>query len=113
MKIIYKLKNYFIKKFFVGFFSIRENTLEDNDQDNQLISNMKTNLENEKEKDIKKDSIININIDNFDTNSIFGELLSEQEERIRKFSPFGNFKTWKICRIIGKKLFFPIYIKFI
>ena len=38
----------------------------------------------------------------FDSRSIFGELIDEQAQRIRKFSPYGKFKTWKICRIIGK-----------
>jgi hypothetical protein len=37
-----------------------------------------------------------------DIKKIFGESLEEQAERVRKASPFGNFKTWKICKIIGK-----------
>lgn len=36
-----------------------------------------------------------------DVKKIFGELLDEQAERVRKASPYGNFKTWKICKIIG------------
>ncbi len=36
-----------------------------------------------------------------DFKNIFGELINEQSERIRKFSPYGNFNTWKICKIIG------------
>lgn len=39
-----------------------------------------------------------------DIKKIFGELLDEQAERVRKVSPYGNFKTWKICKIIGKEL---------
>jgi len=30
------------------------------------------------------------------------ETFDEQEERIRKQSPFGNLKTWKLMRIIVK-----------
>jgi len=37
-----------------------------------------------------------------DIKKIFGESIEEQAERVRKASPFGNFKTWKICKIIGK-----------
>lgn len=40
-----------------------------------------------------------------DIKRIFGELLDEQAERIRKASPYGNFKTWKICKIIGNNSF--------
>lgn len=39
---------------------------------------------------------------NMNFKAIFGELLEEQKERIRKSSPFGNFKTWDISKIIGK-----------
>ncbi|EGR29036.1 phosphatidylinositol 4-kinase, putative [Ichthyophthirius multifiliis] len=35
-------------------------------------------------------------------NFIFGEEQDEQEQRIRKNSPFGNFKTWKLVHIIIK-----------
>lgn len=41
---------------------------------------------------------------NIDFKNIFGELIDEQAERIKKFSPFGSFKTWKICKIIGTRL---------
>lgn len=37
-----------------------------------------------------------------DYKKVFGEQLEEQAERIKTTSPFGNFKTWKICKIIGK-----------
>lgn len=41
-------------------------------------------------------------ITSVDIKKIFGESIEEQAERIRKASPFGNYKTWKICKIIGK-----------
>jgi len=31
----------------------------------------------------------------------FGELFDEQSDRLRKISPYGNLKTWKIFKIIG------------
>jgi len=40
-----------------------------------------------------------------DYKKVFGEVLEEQAERIKRTSPFGNFKTWKICKIIGKNYY--------
>jgi hypothetical protein len=45
-------------------------------------------------------------VSSLDIKKIFGELLDEQAERVRKASPYGNFKTWKVCKIIGKKNYY-------
>ena len=40
--------------------------------------------------------------ENRKTDSIFREISKQQDERIRKESPFGNLKTWKLLRVIVK-----------
>lgn len=40
--------------------------------------------------------------ENRPTNNIFLETSHEQDERIRKNSPFGHLKTWRIIRVIVK-----------
>jgi hypothetical protein len=73
----------------------------ENDDNENIVLNQSVFDKNDK---YKYNSNNNNNI-RFDSKSIFGELINEQEERIRKFSPYGKFKTWKICRIIGKIFF--------
>ena len=34
--------------------------------------------------------------------TIFGEISKEQDERIRKASPYGHLKTWRLIKIIVK-----------
>jgi hypothetical protein len=35
-------------------------------------------------------------------NEVFVEISIEQDERVRKNSPFGHLKTWKLIKIIVK-----------
>ena len=51
-----------------------------------MLEQKATNGEEEKENQVK----------------VFTETNKEQENRIRKNSPFGNLLTWKIMRIIVK-----------
>lgn len=34
--------------------------------------------------------------------NVFGETIEEQAERVKKFSPFGQFTTWQIFKMISK-----------
>lgn len=112
-------KKFFIKLDFL-YFSINQGFYSE-------VGNQKNNLIEEEEKNIDiikyKRSQTNVlatkesvetavcktpsNPDDFyiDFKNIFGELLDDQAERIRKCSPFRSFKTWKICKIIGKNFF--------
>jgi phosphatidylinositol kinase/protein kinase (PI-3 family) len=40
--------------------------------------------------------------DNRPKNTIFIETSNEQDERVRKNSPFGGLKTWKLIKLIVK-----------
>ncbi len=89
--------------------------MEDEEKNIDIIKYKKsqTNLL-EKKDNLDTASNLPTNADNIDIDfkNIFGELLNEQEERLRKCSPYGNFKTWKICKIIGKYktlIFYFIY----
>lgn len=39
---------------------------------------------------------------NVDADLIFGEHSDQKEERIRKASPYGHFKTWRLMHCIIK-----------
>lgn len=40
--------------------------------------------------------------DNRPNNTIFIETSKEQDDRVRKNSPFGGLKTWKLIKLIVK-----------
>lgn len=87
----------------IGFNNTENYNNNNNNQDfiNQSVFASNANIpteSNEQEANKKKKK--------FDSKSIFGELLDEQSERIKKFSPYGKFKTWKLSRIIGTKDYF-------
>lgn len=68
-------------------------------QSNVAISNQNTEVVFSHSLASNSDTVSSVDI-----KKIFGELLDEQVERVRKTSPFGNFKTWKICKIIGNDI---------
>jgi hypothetical protein len=86
---------------------LNQSVFDMNDNYNENENQNQNPKEKEKENLIKKTNKAKNN--RFDSKSIFGELINEQEERIKKFSPYGKFKTWKICRIIGNLFIYLIY----
>ncbi len=74
--------------------------------DDIKLKETKTNIKNESQ----DDQPVEIIVSNFlrqseviqGNDKYFGELIEEQEERLRKVSPYGNLNTWKIVRLIGK-----------
>ena len=47
---------------------------------------------------VEFEKIDRIKMENF----LFSETSEQQEERVRKASPYGHLKTWKLARIIIK-----------
>jgi hypothetical protein len=75
------------------------------------IVNVENNQENDNssygrktQNDIKDESINaeNTHSINFDFQNVFGELIQDQSSRIKSFSPFGQFSTWKLFKMIVK-----------
>ncbi len=73
----------------------KNNLLDENENREVVIIESRRSIISESPNE--QSSSINVNFQN-----IFGELIEEQANRIRKFSPFGQFNTWGLFKMIVK-----------
>jgi hypothetical protein len=78
---------------------IDEIVIAENNQENENSS-----FGRKTQNDLKDDSINAENTHSIHVNfqNVFGELIQEQSARIKNFSPFGQFSTWKLFKMIVK-----------
>ena len=84
----------------------KENKSDDNLLQNEFSQNIQINTSlnhTDRENSISKnESHSEFNDKKYE--NVFGETIEEQSARIKKFSPFGRFKTWQIFKMISNIL---------
>ena len=81
----------------------KENTSEDNIYANDFSQNIQINISqdhSERGQSISKNET-HSEFNDKKYENMFGETIEEQSARIKKFSPFGRFKTWQIFKMIS------------